>query len=290
MAIFPNNRRALLAFLHDVLMAALSVVVSLYLRLGGEIVDYKPPLTITYILSFTRDCGERISAHRPLSRHLALRLASRSLQHRPRRDPYGGGFPAGDVRTHPPRGAAAVDIADRLVRADRAVGRAASRLPAVQGPRPRPHFRARQASERAGAADQRQGRGRHLHPRDDARPARGLSRGRRPRRYALARRPGDLPRAGPRHDRRARGCRRAARSARQAPAKADHHRAEFSRRAGRERCSTAPTRWRYRWRVSRGSPIFAATSTIPNAPSSRSPSRICSAARRRCSTATGWRS
>jgi len=52
-AIFPNNRRALFAFVHDVLMAALSVVVSLYLRLGGDIVHYKPPLTITYILSFT---------------------------------------------------------------------------------------------------------------------------------------------------------------------------------------------------------------------------------------------
>src|SRR5271166_670596 len=34
-------------------MAALSVVVALYLRLGGDIVNYKPPLTITYILSFT---------------------------------------------------------------------------------------------------------------------------------------------------------------------------------------------------------------------------------------------
>ena len=34
-------------------MAALSVVVSLYLRLGGDVVDYKPRLTITYILSFT---------------------------------------------------------------------------------------------------------------------------------------------------------------------------------------------------------------------------------------------
>ena len=53
MAIFPNNRRALLAFVHDVLMAALSVVVSLYLRLGGDIVDYEPRLTITYILGFT---------------------------------------------------------------------------------------------------------------------------------------------------------------------------------------------------------------------------------------------
>jgi FlaA1/EpsC-like NDP-sugar epimerase len=35
------------------MMAALSVVASLYLRLGSDIVDYKPPLTITYILSFT---------------------------------------------------------------------------------------------------------------------------------------------------------------------------------------------------------------------------------------------
>ena len=47
--------------------------------------------------------------------------------------------------------------------------------------------------------------------------------------------------------------------------------------------------WRYRSRVCQGSPIFGATSTTPNALSSRSRSRICWAARRRCSTATGWR-
>jgi O-antigen biosynthesis protein WbqV len=46
-----------LAFSHDVLVAALSVVVSLYLRLGGDILDYKPPLMITYILSFTVIAG-----------------------------------------------------------------------------------------------------------------------------------------------------------------------------------------------------------------------------------------
>src|SRR5437870_8447704 len=51
-AIFPNNRRALLAFLHDVLMAALSLAVALYLRLGGEAVDYQPQLTATYIVGF----------------------------------------------------------------------------------------------------------------------------------------------------------------------------------------------------------------------------------------------
>ena len=53
MAIFPDNRRALLAFTHDVVMAALSVVISLYLRLGGEILHYKPPLTATYVGCFT---------------------------------------------------------------------------------------------------------------------------------------------------------------------------------------------------------------------------------------------
>jgi FlaA1/EpsC-like NDP-sugar epimerase len=52
-AIFPNNRRALLAFAHDVLMAALSLAVALYLRLGGEAVDYQPQLTATYIVGFT---------------------------------------------------------------------------------------------------------------------------------------------------------------------------------------------------------------------------------------------
>src|SRR5206468_3059527 len=51
-AIFPNNRRALLAFVHDVLMAALSLAASLYLRLGDEAVDYRPQLTATYIVGF----------------------------------------------------------------------------------------------------------------------------------------------------------------------------------------------------------------------------------------------
>ncbi len=45
MGIFPNNRRAVFAFVHDTAMAALSLVVSLYLRLGSEIVGYKPRLT-----------------------------------------------------------------------------------------------------------------------------------------------------------------------------------------------------------------------------------------------------
>src|ERR1700730_12463019 len=53
MAIFPNSRRALLAFLHDVAMAALSLVASLYLRIGNEIVDYEPRLTAAYVVSFT---------------------------------------------------------------------------------------------------------------------------------------------------------------------------------------------------------------------------------------------
>ena len=52
MVIFPNNRRALLAFVHDVVMAALSLALALYLRLGGEVVDYRPQLTATYIVGF----------------------------------------------------------------------------------------------------------------------------------------------------------------------------------------------------------------------------------------------
>ncbi len=51
--IFPNNRRALLAFLHDVMIAAVSIVASLYLRLGNGILDYEPKLTAIYVAGFT---------------------------------------------------------------------------------------------------------------------------------------------------------------------------------------------------------------------------------------------
>ncbi len=57
MAILPNNRRAVFAYLHDVAMAALSFVVSLYLRIGGEVVGYQPRLTAIYIVSFTLIAG-----------------------------------------------------------------------------------------------------------------------------------------------------------------------------------------------------------------------------------------
>ena len=52
-AIFPNNRRALLAFLHDVTIAAVSIVASLYLRLGNDVLDYEPKLTAIYVAGFT---------------------------------------------------------------------------------------------------------------------------------------------------------------------------------------------------------------------------------------------
>jgi len=51
--IFPNNRRALLAFLHDVAMAAMSLLASLYLRIGNGILDYEPQLTAIYVAGFT---------------------------------------------------------------------------------------------------------------------------------------------------------------------------------------------------------------------------------------------
>jgi len=52
-AIFPNNRRALLAYLHDVVMVPLSLVASLYLRIGNDIVHYEPRLTAAYVAAFT---------------------------------------------------------------------------------------------------------------------------------------------------------------------------------------------------------------------------------------------
>jgi O-antigen biosynthesis protein WbqV len=52
-AIFPDNRRAALAFGHDTVMAALSFVLSMYLRLGGAIIGYEPRLTLIYVGSFT---------------------------------------------------------------------------------------------------------------------------------------------------------------------------------------------------------------------------------------------
>jgi FlaA1/EpsC-like NDP-sugar epimerase len=51
--IFPNSRRALLAFLHDVTIAAASIVASLYLRLGNDVLDYEPKLTAIYVAGFT---------------------------------------------------------------------------------------------------------------------------------------------------------------------------------------------------------------------------------------------
>src|SRR6516162_825396 len=52
-AIFPNNRRALLAYLHDVVMVPLSLVALLYLRIGNDIVHYEPRLTAAYVAAFT---------------------------------------------------------------------------------------------------------------------------------------------------------------------------------------------------------------------------------------------
>ena len=53
MTILPDNRRAVLAYLHDIAMAALSFVISLYLRIGNDLIGYRLRLTATYILAFT---------------------------------------------------------------------------------------------------------------------------------------------------------------------------------------------------------------------------------------------
>jgi FlaA1/EpsC-like NDP-sugar epimerase len=51
--LLPGNRRAALAFLHDVAMAALSFAFSFYLRIGGEFLSYEPHLTLFYGSVFT---------------------------------------------------------------------------------------------------------------------------------------------------------------------------------------------------------------------------------------------
>jgi O-antigen biosynthesis protein WbqV len=51
--LLPNNGRAFFAFLHDVGMAALSFALALYLRIGDDIVNYEPRLTVLYGVVFT---------------------------------------------------------------------------------------------------------------------------------------------------------------------------------------------------------------------------------------------
>jgi FlaA1/EpsC-like NDP-sugar epimerase len=47
------TRRASAAFAHDLVMAALSFIVSLFLRVGGDITQYSPKLLLIYDLGFT---------------------------------------------------------------------------------------------------------------------------------------------------------------------------------------------------------------------------------------------
>jgi O-antigen biosynthesis protein WbqV len=51
--LIPDSRRAFLAFLHDVAMAALSFGLALYLRLGNDLLSYEPRLTVFYGATFT---------------------------------------------------------------------------------------------------------------------------------------------------------------------------------------------------------------------------------------------
>jgi len=53
----PNSHRALLAFLHDVVMAAASFAVAFYLRLGTDALSYEPRMTLAYGGMFTAVAG-----------------------------------------------------------------------------------------------------------------------------------------------------------------------------------------------------------------------------------------
>jgi FlaA1/EpsC-like NDP-sugar epimerase len=52
-SIFPQSRRASLAFVHDVVMAAVSFALALYLRVGADITQFDIALTILYGVAFT---------------------------------------------------------------------------------------------------------------------------------------------------------------------------------------------------------------------------------------------
>jgi FlaA1/EpsC-like NDP-sugar epimerase len=52
-SILPQSRRAILAFLHDLAMAALAFALGLYLRLGDAALATEPGLTILYGIAFT---------------------------------------------------------------------------------------------------------------------------------------------------------------------------------------------------------------------------------------------
>ncbi len=57
MPILPKSPRAILTFLHDVMMAGLSFALALYLRLGEEMLTREPRLTLLYGIAFTAICA-----------------------------------------------------------------------------------------------------------------------------------------------------------------------------------------------------------------------------------------
>ncbi len=58
MSIFPKSRRAIFAFLHDLVMAALSFVLAIYLRVGDDMLRIlEPKLILLYGVAFTLIAG-----------------------------------------------------------------------------------------------------------------------------------------------------------------------------------------------------------------------------------------
>ena len=232
--LLPKSRRAILAFSHDVLMAALSFVLALYVRLGSDMLGEEPRLTLLYGVAFTGIAAGVFlvtGLYRGIWRYASLP----DLFNIARAATLTGliflpvMFLFTRLETFPRSTLLIVWLllivllgAPRLgyrVFKDRG-------LDHLAGARPR--------RQRAGAADQHQGRRRHVHPRDLARPQSGLPGDRHAVRHAVAGRQADLRRAGPRHDRFARIGGRRPRPPRPASAEAGDH------RAGPRRCRGAP--------------------------------------------------
>ena len=235
-------------------MAALSFGVALYLRIGEDMLDYEPRYTLAYGVGFTAIAAVVFlftGLYRGIWRYASLpdlfniaRAATLTvliflpvmflftrLETLPRSTLFINwlvliallGAPRLAYRLFKDRGL------DHILERD-------------SGPR------------RAGAADQRPRGRRHLHPRDRARPQRrsiASSASSRDTPSRVGREIYGVPVLGTIDGLEARG--RAARPPRPAPAAADHHRAGPRRRGDPATCSTAPTRWRSRWRGCRGS-------------------------------------
>ena len=168
---FPKSRRAVFAFLHDLVMAALSFVLALYLRVGDEMLTIlEPKLIVLYGVAFTLIAGGVFlvtGLYRGIWRYASLpdlfNIARAAALTGLIFLPVMFLFTRLDTL---PRSFLLINwlVLVALLGGPRLV------LSPVQGPPPGSSVRARPRRQRSGSADQHEGRRRYVHPRVRARP------------------------------------------------------------------------------------------------------------------------